>query len=88
MWVQLVCVVLVLVGAIPNRRGAYRKRSVLGKNVSSQGIYAAMMSQKDQPERFRFSESALAEVDFEEATNAVRQFSWEIYDPAVWYRGD
>jgi hypothetical protein len=47
-----------------------------------------MMSQEDQPVRFRFSESAFAEVDFEEASNAVRQLSWEIYDPAVWYRED
>jgi len=87
-WVQLVSVVLVLVGAIPTNRGTYRKRSVQTKKVSSQGIYAAMMSQEDQSVRFRFSESALAEVDFEEASNAVRQFSWEIYDPAVWYRED
>jgi hypothetical protein len=87
MWAQLVHVVLALAGAMPTRSvGSYRTHSVLRKDVSAQGIYAAMMSTKNLP--VRFSESALAEVDFEEASNAVRQFSWEIYDPAVWYRGD
>jgi hypothetical protein len=85
-WARLVNVVLSLADALPTRRGSRRRQSVLKKDVSPQGIYAAMMSREDQP--VRFSESDFAEVDFEEASNAVRQYSWEIYDPAVWYRGD